>query len=128
MKQFEIRVNDEVGSLQKVAEALANNGINIISISSERVPGKNAFLKLVTNDIDKTRDVMNLERFVYRESDFIMVTLRDQPGELLNFTRKLSDSGINIESLYILNKREGSTDVAVIVDKMDQARQALKGL
>ena len=128
MKQFEIRVNDDVGSLQKVAEALANNGINIISISSERVPGKNAFLKLVTNDIDKTRDVMNLERFVYKESDFIMVTLKDQPGELLKITRMLSGSGINIESLYVLNKREGSTDVAVIVDKMDQAREALKNL
>ncbi|UCH88822.1 MAG: ACT domain-containing protein [Thermoplasmata archaeon] len=128
MKQFEINVKDEVGALEKIAEALATRGINIISISSERVPGKNAAIKIVTNDDDKTRDIMNEERFVYRESDFITLRLVDQPGELLRVTRLLSSAEINIESLYVLNRKEGSTSVAIVVNKMEEAKEVLKNL
>jgi hypothetical protein len=128
MKQFEVKVNDDVGSLEKVTEALAKKNINIVSISSERIPGQHASLKIVTDDEDKTEEVMNEERFIYRQSEFIMVKLSDQPGELLRVTKVLRDADINIETLYLLNKVQGMTDVAMIVNKMDEAKVALKQL
>lgn len=128
MKQFEIRLNDEVGSLEKVAEALARRDINIISISSERVPGEKATVKLVTNDEEKTRSIINEERLICKESEFILLKLRDQPGELLRVTKLLTSAQINIESLYILNKQKGVTDVALIASKMDEAKVQLKKL
>ena len=128
MKQFDIRLNDEVGSLEKVAEALARKEINIISISSERVPGEKATVKLVTSDDEKTRDIMNEERLIYKEAEFIKVTLVDKPGELSKLTKYLTNADINIESLYLLNRVEGQTDVAMIVDKMDEAQIELRKL
>jgi hypothetical protein len=128
MKQFEIRLNDEVGTLEKVAEALSRRDINIISISSERIPGEKATVRLVTSDEDKTREIMNEERLICKESEFLRVRLRDQPGELLKVTKLFSNSDINIESMYILNKKEGATEVAMIVNKMDAAKEALKKL
>ena len=128
MKQFEIRLNDEVGSLEKVTEALSRKQVNIISISSERIPGEKATVKLVTNDEEKTRNVINEERLICKESEFIRLTLRDQPGELLRVTQLLSAADINIESLYVLNKQQGKTDVALIANKMDEAKIQLKKL
>lgn len=128
MKQFEIRLNDEVGSLEKVTEALARREINIISISSEKLPDQKATVRLVTSDVDKTRDIMNEERLICKESEFIKISMKDKPGELLKVTKLLSGADINIEALYMLDKKEGSTDVAMIVNKMDEAKELLKKL
>jgi len=126
MKQFDIKLNDEVGSLEKVAEALSRKNINIISISSERIPGEKATVKLVTSDEDKTREIINEERLIAKESDFLKIRLMDKPGELSKLTKMLAASEINIESLYVLNKNQGVAEIAMIVDKMDLARDSLK--
>ena len=126
MKQFEVNVKDEVGSLETIAEALAKRNINIISISSERHTDKSALLKIITNDEEQTRDIMDMERFIYKETDFLVVTLKDEPGQLLRVTRMLKNADINIESLHILNKKNGETEIALIVDKMEEAEAALK--
>ena len=56
------------------------------------------------------------------------MTLKDRPGELSKLTKFLTSKDINIETLYLLNKQEGSTDVAMIVDKMDEAKIELRKL
>ena len=126
MKQFEVNVKDEVGSLETIAEALASRNINIVSISSERHADRSALLKIITNDEEQTRDIMDMERFIYKETEFLVITLKDEPGQLLRVTRMLKNADINIESLHILNKKNGVTEIALIVDKMEEAEAALK--
>ena len=126
MKQFEVKVLDEVGHLSDMAEVLAEGGINIVSISSERINNRTANLRIITSDDERTRNVLKDGGFAFTEEDIIAVRLEDKPGALFEITNKLGGAGINMTSIYVVNKSNGSTDVAINVDNFNGAMDILK--
>ena len=59
------------------------------------------------------------------EKDIIVVAMADKPGELHKLTKKLARNGVNIESLFILGAKTAIEEVAISVDRMDQAKDVL---
>ena len=106
--------------MARVAEALARNGVNIRAIAGER-----NFVRVVTDDINTTRRALDEERLKYDLEEVVVVSLIDRPGELAKVARKLTDAEININSVYILGKKDGKTDVALVVDKISEAVKVL---
>jgi hypothetical protein len=117
MKQFEVKIEDSPGSLNEMTVTLADGGINIISISSEKTPENKAMMKIITHDEKATSNILSRKEFEFSESDIITATLTDQPGELNKVTTKLTDAGVNMESIYIVDKKDGKTQVAIKVEK-----------
>jgi hypothetical protein len=119
MKEITIISKNDVGALAMVAEALGNFGVNIEAISAYEKDDK-AIFRVLTADATTTMKVLGrIPELRLIESDVILVRLNNRPGELGKITRKLANKEINLESLYIVSKKDNETEVAVRPSKAD---------
>jgi hypothetical protein len=125
MKQFEIVLPKKPSAMAGITEALAQNGVNIRGISSE-VPDSSIVLKVVTNDEATTRTTLESKRAKYSERDVLSLVIPDRPGEIAKLARRLARRMITIESIYMLSRKGGKTEVAFTADDMPKATNALK--
>lgn len=127
MRQFEVNVSDDIGSLEKITDALAKESINMLSISSERNPGESAVIKIVTNNDENTRSVLQSAGLNFQEAEIITFQVPDQPGTLHKLTTQIRDSQINIEAVYLMGKSDGKANIAMkFGPHTDKARELLK--
>lgn len=122
MKQFTIQVPNGPGAIAKVTETLAKGAVNIKAISSE-IRAQYGLIRVVTSDEASTRNMLQKARFRFDESEILVLSLIDRPGELSKYARKIADAGINVESIYILDSANGKTNIAIKVDNLKKARQ-----
>lgn len=124
MKQFDIYIKNKPGQLANVTEALANHGVNIRAIASE-VTGEKPFVKIITNDEQTTRKALIKGEFSFKEREIITASVLDRPGELAKIARRLARKKVNIESIFILEKRNGNIEFALGVDNIEDAIKIL---
>jgi len=125
MKQFEIVLPKKPSAMARIAEALAQNGINIKGISTE-MPGDNILLKVVTDDEATTRATLSGKKAVFTEREVLSIVIPDRPGEIAKLTRKLARRMIQIENIYFLSRSGGSTEVAFTANDMAKAAETIK--
>lgn len=125
MKEFDVFVQDKPGELARVCEILGSSGVNIKAIASERANSRST-IRIVTDDETTTASSLSRNGIKYDLRDVMVVGLEDRPGELGKVARKLARSMVNVDSIYILHKNNGTTDMALTVDKPAKAKQALK--
>jgi len=121
MKEFKVFVNNKIGELARVTEALATQAVNIKGISSEG--GHDAsFLRVVTGDVATTEKALRNAGLKFALNEILSIELMDRPGELAKIARRLARAGINVESIYILGSRGGTTEIAMVVDDLERAK------
>lgn len=128
MKEITIIASNDVGSLAAVAEALGGVGVNIEAISAYGRDNQ-AIFRVITNDyttasksLSRLPNVKKVE-----EADVVLIKLINRPGELGKLTRKLANRGVNLESLYIVSRKQDFTEVAVKPEKghVGEAKEVL---
>jgi hypothetical protein len=113
MKELTVIAKNDVGALAAVAEALGNVGVNIEAISCYG-QDRNAVFRIITADVASATKTLNRITGVQtKEADILIVRMINRPGELGKITTKLANHGINLESLYIMGKKENFTEVAI---------------
>lgn len=121
MKEFKVYSENKKGELARIAEALALSSVNIEAIASEDAHPR-SFLRIVTNDVNTTKKALVRAGYEYEEKNIIVVDLIDRPGELAKLAKRMARAGVNIESIYLLEKAR----VALAVDNPEKALKALK--
>ncbi len=112
MKELLITAKNQVGSLAAVAEALGSVGVNIEAISCYGFAEK-AFFRVITVDsTSATKALARVPDVKVQESDVVILNMLNRPGELGKITRKLANRGVNLESLYIVSRKNDYTEVA----------------
>ncbi len=123
-KQFEVSILDKPGEIARLAEVLAKNAVNIRGISTDL--GKSLpVVHVITDDEASARRVLKSGGFDFVESEVIVISMSDKPGELSKITKKLAKAGINIESMFILGPKTSDVQVAVGVDQRQRAQDML---
>ncbi len=122
--EFTVMLEDRPGTLADLGEALGGAGVNIRSLAGFAVEGK-GHLKLVTDNDDATRSALADAGFSYTDREILEVSLDDRPGEIGRFARKMADAGINIDSGFLLGSEGGKAQVAIGVDKLEEAKALL---
>ena len=125
MKEFDVYVQDKPGELAKVCEMLGGHGVNIKAVASERSANR-PMIKVVTDDEATTKSALLRSGIAYDIKDVIAVKMPDRPGELGKVARKLARAMVNVDSIYILNKENGMTEIAFTVDNVKKAEGILK--
>ncbi|MEM5819651.1 MAG: ACT domain-containing protein [Candidatus Aenigmatarchaeota archaeon] len=125
MQQFEIFIPKKVDTLSNLLDTIASEGINIKAIATESRDDI-FILKIVTQDDKTTEKVLKNGKYKYNTSEILSIKLIDRPGELAKFTKILAKAKINIESIYILGKEDGSTEVGIKPDNLELAKKILK--
>lgn len=125
MRQFEIIVENKVGKLAEICEVIAKGNINIRAVATESKNGTGV-IKLITEDEDSTRTLLNDAGLDFKEFEIVDARLRDKPGELAKMSRALANLGVDIESIFLLGKDRGTTEIAFKVSNLKEAREILK--
>lgn len=122
MKEVTILAPNKVGALAIISEALGSVGVNIEAISAHE-KNDSAVFRVLTNDVTTALKALGkLPDFRASEDEVIVVALDNRPGELGKLTRKLANRNINLESLYIVSRKNEKTEVAIKPSKEDFAK------
>jgi hypothetical protein len=128
MKELIVVSSNEIGSLASVAEALGAVGVNIEAVSAYGLDNK-AIFRVITNDVSTAiKALSKLPGISIREADTLVYKMINRPGELGKIARKLANRGVNLESLYIVSRKQDWTEVAIkpaAESDMEKAREVL---
>ena len=124
MNAFIIELRNQPGELARLAEAIAQKGINITSFAGATAGGAGS-VAVITNDEAATRTAIAAAGFQAREVELVTASLPNQPGSLAAAARKLADAGINVEAALPIGMSGGNVSLAFATDKPAKARELI---
>ncbi len=120
MNRIIVMAKNEVGVIADISRALADNNLNIETISAEAL-GDEGIITLTTNDYDDALQVLTDAGFKTVSDDSLIVRLPDEPGALAKISEKFKQADVNIQSLHIVDRRDGHTTIAISTDDRAKA-------
>jgi hypothetical protein len=117
-------VDNIPGSLYKISSAISSSGLNIEAINSYAKDAKTAVFRIITSDPETAKKIIGKAGLAWRSLDIskvLIVKMMDRPGELTKLTEKLYKNKVDIETLYIIDKANGYTEV-VLKTQMDHGK------
>ena len=124
MNAFIVDLMNKPGELARLAEAVAQKGINITGFAGATA-GSAGTVVLVTNDEAGTRSAISENGFRAREMELVMASLENKPGSLAAAAKKLADAGINVEAALPTGISGDSVSIAFATDQPAKARELL---
>lgn len=126
VKQLSIFLENQSGRLSEVLSAIGNEGINIRALSLADTSGF-GILRLIVNDINKARQILQNAGFTVRETDVIAVEIPDKPGGLAGVLAALATKSINIEYMYAFVEKASNNAVVIFrIENLDEAIETLR--
>ena len=115
-----VMARNEVGVIADISKALADEGINIETISAEGLYEKGV-ITLTTDAYDDALRVLTHAGFKTVSDESLVIRLPDEPGALAKIAEKFKNAGVNIQSLHIIDRRNGHALVALSADDRAKA-------
>ncbi|MFH0922527.1 MAG: ACT domain-containing protein [Candidatus Micrarchaeota archaeon] len=125
MKEITVITKDRAGVLAEVSDALARKGLNIDSISLETSENKTAVIHIFTKHDAEAQKILSDEGFRVVDSHVLLVRLQDKPGELARMSKLLSDAGLGISDIYMLDKQKNEKVFALKTSNNEKAKTAI---
>ena len=125
MSRIVVIAKNETGVIADIAGALAERNINIETINAETFEEKGA-ISLTADDHDGALRALKQAGFKAVSDESLVVRLRDEPGALARLADRFKQAGVNIQSLYILDRRDGRTTVAISAADRAKAKALLE--
>ena len=121
VKQIDLFLKNEPGTLAVVSELLGANGINIIAfcVATEKDQGK---LHFVANDPDKAVNVLKTAGYKIELKDVIACETPHHPGGLNAILKPLKLADINVNYIYPCL---GTGDITVLIVGVGPLKKAL---
>ena len=120
MSRIIVMARNEIGVIADISRALADEGINIETISAEALDEKGV-VTLTTDSYDDALRVLTDAGFKTVSDDSLVLRLPDEPGSLAKVAERFKDAGVNIQSLHIVERRDNHTIVALSADDRAKA-------
>ena len=124
MQAFITEAANRPGELARQADAIAKRGINLSHLICIGY-GDRGGAAFLSKDDAGLRTALNDAGLAFHEVSVVNAAIEDKPGTVAEVARRLGDAGVNIELLTPVGMSGGKVTVAIGVDKVEQARQAL---
>ncbi len=120
VKQIDLKLKNEPGTLSTLSELLGSNGINIIAfyVVTEEDVGK---LHFVANDPEKALNVLKTAGYQLEVNDVLACVTPHHPGGLNAVLKPLRTAGINVDYIYPCI---GTGDITVLIVGTKRLEQA----
>ncbi len=126
-KQISVFLENKPGRMANVLSALAQEKVNLVALTIMD-SHEHSVLRLVSDDVGKTRRVIKDANIPYTETDVVLIELRNQPGALAHVCEQLAGDHVNIEYAYCSSGgRNGKTLGIFKVSNTDKALRILSG-
>lgn len=130
LQQVSLFLENRPGRLGAPLEAIANAGINILTLSLADT-AQFGILRLIVREWDQARQVLEDAGWVVNLTEVVAVDVHDRPGGLAEVLAALEGDGLNIEYMYAFSLRRGGKAILIFrFEDPDRAIQVLhdKGL
>src|SRR5947209_11286456 len=124
-KQVSVFLENKPGRLAQVLLALAREKVNVIALTIMD-SHEHSVLRLVTNDMPKTVQVLDGLNAQHTQSEVLVVDLRNRPGALAHVCEQLASEHVNIDYAYCSSG--GRNGKVVGIFKVSNVEKALKVL
>lgn len=125
IKQLSIFVENKVGRLQSIIDALGENDINISALSIADTTDF-GILRIIVDNPDKAKLVLKGMGVISKTTEVIAVYIDDRSGGLAKVLKIVTDAGIGIEYMYaFLGRTEGKALMVLKADDETAAERVL---
>ncbi len=122
-EQLSVFCLNRPGQLERICEILADAEINIRALSV--VDGvDHGIVRLILDEPEKAKGLFTQKSLPWISTQVLLVELPNRPGVLAAATKKLADSGINIE--YAYGSTDGGEGASLAVFRVSDAEKAAR--
>ena len=125
MKDCSIQLTNKPGDLARVAQALAQRGVNIKALAALCTDGT-AVVRILPDNIVVARSAFEAANIRFTESEVHLVLLENKAGVLANVTNRLGEAGVNLEALYVTGVADDLVELAIVSDNPKKAKKVLE--
>jgi len=125
MKEIVIVTENRAGLVADISEALGSRGINIETLDAEEVHDL-AVVELTVDRYDEALAALRDAGFDAISEDALVIRLPDEPGALARVAKRFKDANIDLRSIRIIRRQQGSALVALATERTAQARALVK--
>ena len=125
IKQLSLFVENQPGSLSKVCQVLKENRINISTLSLADTR-EYCILRLLIQEHDRARVVLEKAGYVVKVTDVLALTVPDHPGGLADTLAILDKHALSVEYMYAFTY--GRSNKAIIVFRFENPDKAVEQL
>ncbi|MDZ8120394.1 ACT domain-containing protein [Pontiella agarivorans] len=126
LKQLSVFLENKPGRLRELCALLADNGINMITISLADTE-QFGILRLIVSDCEAAKSLLEEKGFVAKITEVIAVEVSDEPGGLRDVLQVEEAAEISVEYMYAFTIKSGENAVLLFrFDDMDKAVTALQ--
>src|ERR1041385_1286920 len=123
--QFSIFTPNRLGRLHDLVRLLASRDIHVLALTILDTTDS-AIIRVVLDDPDKARDLLNEQGFPFTESRLVVVEFTS-PTELTRLMAALLEAELNVNYLYsFIPHPQGKSMLALSIDDNEVAEQILK--
>ena len=127
MQAFITEASNRPGEFARHAEAIAKRGINLSGVVCLGL-GDRGGAAFMAADESGLRTALNEAGFAFREVPIVTIAIEDKPGAVAAAARTLADARVNIDLMAGVGMTDNKVTLAIGVDKVEEARQALGDL
>lgn len=115
-----IHLENRVGALAELGEALGNAGVNIEGMAAATDLDEGHVHILVEDEAAAKAALEGTAMHVHGGREVLLLDLKNEPGEWGKAARKLAEAGVNIDMIYVASGNR----LVVGADDMENARRA----
>jgi hypothetical protein len=123
--QLTVSLKSKPGVLAQLARTLADEKVNITTLSADAVSGRGK-IRLIVNDAVKAKRALRKAKYRFSEEPAFVVRLRNKPGSLARVAQKVAKGRVNIKSAYATTTGRGPATVVFTVGSVAKARKILR--
>jgi hypothetical protein len=125
IKQISLFVENKIGALKLPCKLLAENKINIFTLSLADTENF-GIMRIIVDDWEKAIKLLEKARFTVKVTDVVAVGVEDRPGGLSEILDVLDRENVNVEYMYAFTS--GHNDSAVMIFRFEKTDDAVKAL
>ena len=99
LHKISVFLENKPGQLKAVCQALADAGINILTLSLADTK-QFGVLHLITPEWERAQDALKQSGFIASVNEVLAVEVADRPGGLVEILNAIEAAGLNVEYMY----------------------------
>lgn len=125
LTQLSLFLENRPGRLRAPIQALADRGINILTLSLADTQ-QFGILRLIVREPARAKAALEEAGHVVHQSDVVALEVQDRPGGLAEVLAHVDEGGLNVEYMYAFTFGRG--DRAVLIFRFEDAERAVSFL
>jgi hypothetical protein len=123
LQQLSLFLENRPGRLGAPLEAIAAEGINILTLSLADTE-QFGILRLIVREWEQARRILEEAGWVVNLTEVVAVDVLDRPGGLAGALKVIEGAGLNIEYLYAFSLRRA--DKAILIFRFEDPDRAIE--